>query len=122
MQASKMSSTENDDVQFPFEDDRNRSFLSGSSLKILILAVEIVVSVQPRGQLSSGLAVLAKSPGGTFLAGPDAPLTDMILLDLVVVLPASSLTVFLLCTVTLKRWREEMTHLYVLVSLNIVCS
>lgn len=73
MQASKMSSTENDDVQFPFEDDRNRSFLSGSSLKILILAVEIVVSVQPRGQLSSGLLVLEKSPGGHFWPGQMLP-------------------------------------------------
>lgn len=73
MQASKTSSRENDDVQFPFEDDRDRSFLSGSSLKILILAVEIVVSVQPRGQLSSGLLVLEKSPGGHFWPGQMLP-------------------------------------------------
>lgn len=73
MQASKMSSTENVDARFPFEDDRNRSFLSGSSLKILILAVEIVVSVQPRGQLSSGLLFLEKSPGVHFWLGEILP-------------------------------------------------
>lgn len=112
MQASKMSSTEKVDAQFPLEDDRNRSFLSGSSLKILILAVEIVVSVQP----VKWSACLGEVPRGTFLTGRDSPLTDMILLDLVVVFPASSLTAFLVYTATLKPWREEMTHLHVLVS------
>lgn len=118
MQASKMSSTENVDAPFPLEDDRNRSFLSGSSLKILILAVEIVVSVQPRGQPVKWSACLGEVPRGTHLAGRDSPLTltDMILLGLVVVFPASSLTAFLVYTVTLKPWREEMTHLHVLVS------
>lgn len=73
MQASKMSSAENVEAQFPLEDDRNRSFLSGSQLKILILAVEIVVSVQPRGQLSSGLLLLEKSSGGHFWLGEILP-------------------------------------------------
>lgn len=71
--ASKVSSPENADAQFPLEDDCNRSFLSGSSLKILILVVEIVVSVQPRGQLSSGLLVLETSPGGHFWLGESLP-------------------------------------------------
>lgn len=67
MQASKMSNAGNGDAQFPLEDGRNHSFLSGSSLEILILAVEIVVSIQPRRHQWS--ACLGEVPREIFWLG-----------------------------------------------------
>lgn len=66
MQASKMSNTGNSDAQLPSEDGCPHSFLSASLLEILIPAVEIAVSIQPKGQQSSGVLLLGEVPWSYF--------------------------------------------------------